>query len=184
MHGLINRSVEEFLRASGGEALWRQIAGVCGADPQGFQSDRDYPDGLTYSMLSESARVLDCPEGELLEDIGAWICRVEPLRRLLRFSGSDYTDFVLSLDQLPDRVGMVVPKMHLPPIAVDLLDDETFVVHLDDPNGRWCRVVAGILRQMADDYGALAVATVEVDTITLRVPEHGFADGRHFRLIA
>ncbi len=118
MHGLLNRSVEEYLRTRYGNALWRCAAQAAGVDERGFQAIGDYPDSLIVLMADAAAERLGIARLDLFEDMGAWLGQVEPLRRLLRFSGSDYVDFVLALDQLRARGHMIVPGLGIPQICV------------------------------------------------------------------
>lgn len=182
MHGLVNRSVEEFLRDTCGADLWAAVAQSCGVDMRGFQTVRDYPDALTTAVVADAAGRLDQPEAEFLEDLGAWLAQRESLRRLLRFGGATYAEFVRSLDQLADRAEMVVPNLSLPQVSVGVSADAArFTLSLDRGDS-WDRLLTGTLRQMADDYGALAVITCSDGVITIDVPEHGYSAGRQFAL--
>lgn len=183
MHGLVNRSIEEFLRATGGETLWRHVADSCAIDPHGFQAIRHYPDALTHAMLAEAAARLILSEGELLEDVGEWLAGIEPLRRLLRFSGASYADFLAGLDQLPGRFEMVVPSFGRPAIMLEPDPDGAgLTIRLGDLRIGWDQLLAGLLRRMADDYGALALISAGQGRVRVQVLEHGFAEGRKFDL--
>ena len=99
------------------------VAGLIGLEAGGFEGFRRYPDALTMRLIAASAGRLAKPEAELLEDFGAWLARTEPIRRLLRFSGADFADFILTLEELPGRVRMIVPDLEMPRIAVTALGD-------------------------------------------------------------
>lgn len=182
MHGLVNRSVEEFLRDTSGPDVWAAVAQSCGVDPRGFQTVRDYPDALTTAMVAEAAGRLDQPEAEFLEDLGAWLAQRESLRRLLRFGGATYAEFVRSLDQLAERAEMVVPNLSLPQVRVTVAQGASKFTLTVERGDNWDRLLAGILRQMADDYGALALIACNDGVVSIEVPEHGYAAGREFML--
>lgn len=182
MHGLVNRSVEEFLRDTSGPDVWAAVAQSCGVDPRGFQTVRDYPDALTTAMVAEAAGRLDQPEAEFLEDLGAWLAQRESLRRLLRFGGATYAEFVRSLDQLAERAEMVVPNLSLPQVRVTVAQGASKFTLTVERGDNWDRLLAGILRQMADDYGALALIACNDGVVSIEVPEHGYAAGREFVL--
>jgi len=97
MHGLVNRCIELFMRGTYGPGLWEKVTREVGVDPEGFLTWNAGPDKVTYSIVIASARLLDKSVGEYLEDIGAWLTRQEDIRRLLRFSGSTFEEFVESL---------------------------------------------------------------------------------------
>ncbi|MBV0890417.1 heme NO-binding domain-containing protein [Paracoccus sp. Z118] len=184
MHGLINRFIEEFLRARYGEALWREVAGDCAADPRGFHSWRTQPEAMTGQLATRAAARIGVRLVDLAEDAGGWLAQCESIRRLLRFGGRDYAEFLASIDQLPGRAEMVVPGLGLPALRVIDEGPERFRVRVLDGHWLWTCVLAGLLRQMADDFGALALISRRGWTITVEVPEREFAEGRSFALVA
>ncbi|MEI4470024.1 heme NO-binding domain-containing protein, partial [Frigidibacter sp. MR17.24] len=122
MHGLVNRSLQCFLRDAYPPRVWHDIAGDLAIGPDGFEAMLDYPEAATHRFLSRAARRLGKPEATLLEDLGAYLVGRESLRRLLRFGGGTYPDFLLSLEDLPDRAAIALPELRLPPIAVAALE--------------------------------------------------------------
>ncbi len=111
----------------------------------------------------------------------------EGLRRLLRFGGGTFADFLHSLDELPGRARLAVPDLDLP--EFDLREDSPD--HFD-LICRWHRrgfghVMAGLLRTMADDYGALVIldyagATGLEEHLSIQVMQTEFSAGRDFDL--
>ena len=183
MHGLINRSLECFVRDSYGDAVWRGIAADIALPAERFEPFRHYPDELAAKVISTAAARLAKPEGELLEDFGAWLARTEPTRRLLRFSGSDFTDFIIALEELSGRVAMILPELQMPRIAVEpSLDGRQFAVSVLHAMPQWRSVLAGVIRAMSDDYGALALIVDEGHGISVDVSDAAFAEARDFVL--
>lgn len=180
MHGLINRSIESFLRDSYGEQAWLSIAAALEVEPAGFEPFRHYPDRLTLRLIATATRVLTKPEPELLEDVGAWLARTEPARRLLRFSGTDFADFVLALEELPGRARMVLPDLDMPRISVTAQGRAQFRVEVSHALPEWRSLIAGVLRAMSDDYGALALIVDEGSGIEVDVSDEAFFAGRDF----
>lgn len=184
MHGLINCSIERFIRDGYGEDAWADIAALIGLAAGGFESFRRYPDALTLRLIGAGAGRLAKPEAELLEDFGAWLARSEPIRRLLRFSGADFADFILTLEELPGRVRMIVPDLEMPRFAVAHGAADRFRVTVSHAPPEWRSVLAGILRAMSDDYGALALIVDEGAAISIDVSDEAFFEGRGFDLAA
>lgn len=182
MHGLINRSIEGFLRDTYGDGFWAEIAEASGIDPRGFQTIRDYPDTISHGLINQAALHLDKPETELLEDLGAWLARLEPIRRLLRFSGRDFTDFLHTLDELQGRAHMVIPDLGMPRIRVEPRADNEVRLVMPDCFGEWRSVMAGVARGMADDYGALGLIAVEGNAVVVLISHDAFSEGRGFEL--
>lgn len=180
MHGLINRSIECFLRDNYGDPAWGRIAASLNIDPAGFEPFRHYPDPLTLQLIAAATEVLHKPEPELLEDVGAWLARTEPARRLLRFSGSDFADFVLALEELPGRAHLVLPDIDMPRIAVTVEGVGQFRVTTSHAPPEWRSLLAGVLRAMSDDYGALALIVDEGTAISVDVSDESFFAARDF----
>lgn len=182
MHGLINRSIEGFLRDTYGDVFWADVAEASGIDARGFQTVRQYPDSVSYALINNAALRLDKPEVELLEDLGAWLTQFEPVRRLLRFSGRDFVDFLYALEELQGRAHMVLPDLGMPRIKVEACSDDELRVLMPDCFNEWRSVMAGVIRSMADDYGALGLIAVEGQAVAVQVSHEAFSEGRRFEL--
>ncbi|KAB2884053.1 MAG: heme NO-binding protein [Albidovulum sp.] len=187
MHGLVNRSIQCFLRDTYGPDVWAGVAVDAGFDPQGFEALELYDAAVTDAVLFAAARRLDKPREVLLEDVGIYLVGVEPLRRLLRFGGESYEDFLHSLDELPDRVHLAVSDLELPALALDATGPSRYRLCCVGPQPGFGFVFAGILRAMADDYGALALiepgeAAGELETVAIELLDSSFAAGRDFAL--
>lgn len=178
MQMLLDRAVDEFMRATYGDMNWQELDtlvsdGVIAAGAP----------GAYYSeALKEAARRLSKPEDELFEDLGAWLARQEPIRRLLRFSGVDFRDFVMRLEELPGRARMVLPDLDMPELVVRQHDCSTLSVEVEGQQLRWPALLAGVLRGMADDYGALSLIVAEGNEISVHISDESFAQDRGFEL--
>lgn len=184
MHGLVNRSIEGFLRDTYGDALWQRVAGQAGVDPRGFHSVQNYSDASTQKLIAAACEALSKPSADLLEDLGAWIVRLELVRRLLRFSGRDFIDFLMSLDELPGRAQMVLPELRLPRLKATGEGPGQVCVQLTHGTLAWRDMLAGLIRGMADDYGALGLILTDGMQIRVHVSDTSFTEGRDFHLSA
>lgn len=192
MHGLINRSIQCFLRDTYGLALWKRVADQAGVGVTGFEAMLTYDDSLTHAVLDAAAAVLSRSRDGLLEDLGTFLISnagFESLRRLLRFSGVTFADFLHSLDDLPARGHLALPDLDLPDLELVDLGEGRFLLNCSSAHRGFGYVMVGILRAMADDYGALVLldhAGVQdhVERIDIELLDHQFAEGREFRLAA
>ena len=190
MHGLINRSIQCFLRDTYGPAIWSAVAREAQLGFDNFETMLIYDQALTDAVIDAASRLLARPRDTVLEDLGIYLVshpNVQSLRRLLRFGGVTYADFLHSLEDLPGRARLALPDIDLP--QLDLVDhnasDFTLICHSQlDGVGH---VVVGILRAMADDYGALSL--VEHlgprdggEAISITLAETAFTAGRRFDL--
>lgn len=190
MHGLLNRSIQGFLRRTYGEAVWLDVAARVGLGPDGFEAMLDYDDNLTDRVVNAAALRLDRPRDALLEDLGTYLVShpdLERLRRLLRFGGTGFVDFLHSLDELPERARMALPELELPELDLSEQRPDRFRLMCKSPLIGAGHVVLGLLRAMADDYGSLAVlehegSWPEGEIIRIDLLDPRFSEGRRFDL--
>jgi hypothetical protein len=192
MHGLINKAVQCFVRDTYGAPVWAAVARTAGLGEQGFEAMLDYPDALTGALIDAAAAVLARPRETVLEDLGTYLVshpNTGPLRRLLRFGGVDFADFVLSLDELPDRGRLALPDLDLPDLRLEDHGGGRFTLTCTSPVAGAGHVVVGLLRAMADDYGALAWlehegSGADGESIAIALCDPAHAEGRGFELSA
>jgi len=183
LHGLINRSLQCFLRDTYGASCWVAVADEAGVDAAGFEAMLTYDDALTEVVLDTAARRLAKPRVALLEDWGMFLVSLEPLRRLMRFGGVTYVDFLHSLDELPDRARLAVPDLDMPELVLTTHGSDRLTLSCLADRPGFAAVFAGILRAMADDYGALALIDLTDDgEVQIELLETEFASGRSFTL--
>lgn len=161
MLGLINRSIQNFLSDTHGEDVWQSVARRAGVGSTRYEPMLQYKDALTQHLIDAAATELKRPRIELLEDLGTYLSAREPVRRLLRYGGSDYSGFLRSLDDLRDRAHMALPDLDLPKLKLFPYGDGQYWLRVTAPTPGWDGVFAGLLRGMADDYGTLALIEVE-----------------------
>lgn len=190
MHGLINRSLQCFLRDTYGPAVWSAVARDACLGFDSFEAMLTYDPALTDAVINAATRHLDRPRDTLLEDLGTYLIshpNVEALRRLLRFGGVTFVDFLHSLEDLPGRGRMAVPDLDLPSLALSEIGEGQFFLACRAPVLGGGHVMLGLLRAMADDYGALVLLehqglTDASETISIHILEQSFASGRRFDL--
>jgi hypothetical protein len=187
MQGLVNRSIQCFLRDTYGSELWCKIAEDVGVNTVGFEALLMYDDAITDLLVETSAKWLGKPRDALLEDLGIYLAGLEALRRLLRFGGVDFVDFLQSLDELPERVHLAVPDLDIPELRLSAIGGGRFTLECKGEIPGFGSVFAGVLRAMADDYGALALIDLAQtasagERIQIELLEMQFASGRQFDL--
>ncbi|EPX81010.1 heme NO-binding domain-containing protein [Litoreibacter arenae] len=194
MYGMIHRALQCFSQDTYGDGLWQKAVADAGVPSPEFEAMLTYPDQQLDDVLNALAARLDKTPAQLCEDLGAYLvthARMEPVRRLLRFGGATFEDFVLSLDDLHDRVKLALPDLHLPRLEVDVHSQSAFSILVNSEREGFGAVLLGILRALADDYGALAVLEhgraakdgLMREKITAEVFEADFTSGRGFGLV-
>lgn len=190
MHGLINRSIQCFLRDTYGPPAWEAVAREAGLGIDRFEAMLTYEDALTDAVIDAAALVLHRSRETLLEDLGAYLVSAETqtsLRRLLRFSGVNFADFVNSLEDLPERGRLVLPSLEMPQLELRDLEQGQFTLRCTAPLQGVGHIMVGLLRAMADDYGALVLlehqgSEAGVEVISIRIADQAFNVARPFNL--
>ncbi|GAA6179333.1 MULTISPECIES: heme NO-binding domain-containing protein [unclassified Shimia] len=190
MHGLINRAIQCFVRDSYGQPRWIDVTRFAGVETTDFEAMLHYDDSVTEALIAACVEVIGAPRETVLEDIGTYLVthpNVEALRRLLRFGGLDFVEFLHSLDDLPERARLAVDDLILPSLELREHSAQNFSLTCRHDQEGFGHVMIGILRTMADDYGALVFlehrgAESEAEVIDITLVENAFASGREFEL--
>ncbi|MCG7624507.1 MULTISPECIES: heme NO-binding domain-containing protein [unclassified Epibacterium] len=190
MHGLINRAVQAFVSSTYGTGRWTDIMDASGLGFTEFEAMLVYSEEQSERMLRAVEQNLERPLPEILEDVGTFLVsnpQVEALRRLLRFGGVNYVDFLHSLDDLPDRARLAVSDLRLPGLELIEQAPGQFDLLCQPGVPGYAQVMTGVLRAMADDYGALVFLEQSgsqdgADVISITLVESEFAEGRTFDL--
>lgn len=190
MHGLIFRTLQVFIEDTYGDEKWRLIAERAALEHPDFEAMLYYDGDLLVGLLQACADVLDKLRESILEDVGIYLVshpNCEALRRLLRFGGFDFIEFLHSLDELPERTRLAVADLDLPDLELRDEGNNQFTLQVTGAPDGFSDVLVGMLRAMADDYGALVLLDHSErrrhsDTITISVIETEYAAGREFAL--
>lgn len=195
MHGLVNKLIQCFVEDTYDSNTWDCIVRESHLGFRDFEAMLVYDDALTENVLVASGHVLGKSRDAVLEDIGAYLVthdNMGTVRRLLRFGGHTFEDFLYSLDDLPDRVKLAIPDLEVPQMAL-----RDYTRHQHSLTVTWRRsgfgsVLLGLLRALADDYGVLVlldIGRVEEsglarEVIKIELLDIDFAEGRSFSLSA
>ncbi|MBM7069328.1 heme NO-binding domain-containing protein [Actibacterium sp. 188UL27-1] len=190
MHGLINRSIQCFIRDNYGQSTWDTVARDAHLPALGFEAMLEYDDQVTHRMLDMVALHLDKSRPAVLEDVGTYLIthsNTRAIRRLLRFAGETFEEFLNSLDDLPDRVRLAVPDLQFPRLDTVEPGPNQVEVTLSEADPEFGFVLMGILRALADDYGALVFIDHKVDPeagviLAINLLDAAFAEGNAFSL--
>jgi hypothetical protein len=198
MHALVNRAIQCFVTDTQGRAVWHNVLREAGLDSAAFETLMRHDPSLTQNLIDAAMVVMQRPKSDLLEDTGTYLVshpHVEALRRLLRFGGEGYVDFLHSLDDLRDRARLAVSDLDLPELELHDHAADRFSLQCmtgapyrsDDTLEGFGHVMMGVLRAMADDYGALVVLDLAgggegCEVIEISLIEQGYSTGRRFDL--
>lgn len=190
MHGLVNRALQGFLCDTYGAQTWQEVRSQARLPFDGFESMLHYEDCLTDQVIFSAGHVLHRDRASLLEDVGTYLIshpNQTALRRLMRFGGDSFFDFLQSLDDLAGRARLAVPDLDMPELDIHHDRSNRFVLDITWRLRGMGPVFVGALRAMADDYGALAFFETEVladgcERVVIELLDTAFASGRSFSL--
>lgn len=191
MFGLLLRSIQAYLRGTFGPAVWARVLRAAGQPPEGFEPMLPYDARAVGRVLAAAAQELHRPAEAILEDVGTFLV-ADPghraLRRLLRFGGAGFADFLHSLEELPDRARLALPGLRLPQVTLTEIGPGRVRLVVTGALPALLPVGLGALRAMADDYGALVVIELGRDsgaaTLTVQLLEAAHGGGQRFALAA
>ncbi|MEQ9261049.1 MAG: heme NO-binding domain-containing protein [Roseovarius sp.] len=193
MQALVNRAIEGFVRGTYGDPFWQAVLRRSGVGGASFDALLDYDSQATRRVICGLAMALGKSQEEVLEDIGTFLVaspRMRPVRRLLRFGGVDFVEFLHSLNDLPARTRLALPELQVPQLILREQGGDRFFLRVASPAQaphRYGHVMLGLLRAMADDYGALVFlehhgGTDAEELIEVTLLEPRFATARDFSL--
>ena len=190
MHGLVLTALQSFMLSTYGRSRWENVIQDSAAGVLEFEAMMTYPVSTAYAVLDTSADQLGRSRDELLEDLGTFLVsdtKMESFRRLMRFSGVDYVDFLYALEELPERTRLAVPDLILPGLELRQTAPGLFQLVCEDSLPGFGSVLLGVLRAMADDYGALVILDrLEQrngqDVISIALVQDAYAEGKSFEL--
>lgn len=190
MQGMINRAIQCYVRDTHGDLAWKQVTRHAGIGFEGFETMLTYDDIITEQVLTASVAVLGRPRETILEDLGTFLVSnhgSDALRRLLRFGGVTFTDFLQTLEDTRGRGLLALPDLDLPMLDLFEISPSLYTLQCRFPIEGSGHVIVGLLRAMADDYGALVLLdhegeSLEGEMILIELLEVSYAQGRSFDL--
>ncbi len=190
MHGLLLRPVQSFVSEIYGRATWDALADAVGLDGRKIEPMESYPDALAGQLTAAASEQLGKPANELLEDVGVFLIshpKCETVRRLMRFGGDTFLEFLFSLNELPARAQLAVSGLTLPELDLrEHFSGALTLTVIGGPQGAG-DVLVGMLRALADDYGALVLlenlgTSGETTVIDIHIHDLSYQEGRSFQL--
>lgn len=190
MHGLIASAVQSFFCTTYGSERWGRVTRRAALGFTDFEPMMEYEEHVVLEVLDFVCHDLDRSRDEVLEDLGTHLVShptMERFRRLLRFGGADYVDFLHSLEDLPARTRLAVPDLILPDLELTELSAGMYKLFCHNGPPGFGAVMLGVLRAMADDYGALVMLDYRKlmdgrEEISVALVQNAFSEGRSFEL--
>jgi hypothetical protein len=186
MDALLLRSLQGYVRDTFGAPIWQAVCRRAAVTTETFEPMLRYDPGTADRVAQCAADVLGRPVETIWEDMGTYLVTNpghEGVRRLLRFGGASFADFLMSLEEMPGRARLALPDLRIPEMTLAELGPDRFEIRCLSRIRGLSRVLVGMLTAMADDYGTLCmIETVDDSRISLRILDSMHAEGRRFDL--
>lgn len=186
MDALLLRSLQGYVLDTFGVASWQEVCRRAGMTVETFEPMLRYDPGTADRIAALVAGVLGRPVEAIWEDVGTYLVTNpdrEGVRRLLRFGGMSYGEFLHSLEELPGRARLAMPDLDLPEVTLDEVGPDQYQLCCQSHLMGTQRVLVGMLTAMADDYGALClIEPVAADRTMISVLDSRHAKARSFNL--
>lgn len=186
MDALLLRSVQSYVLDMFGMSEWQQVCRRAGLAVETFEPMLHYDPGTADRIAAVVAEVLGRSVDTVWEDVGTYLVTYpdrEGVRRLLRFGGVSYAEFLHSLEELPGRACLAMPHLEVPELVLKEVGPDRFELRSQSHVRGFQRVLVGLLTAMADDYGALCLIQPEADgRILISVLDRRHATARQFDL--
>ncbi len=168
MYGIINKSIEDLVKANFGHDKWEIILKRSGVEVDFFISNEAYDDAITYKLAGAVAEVMEMPLGDVLEAFGEWwVLRTskEKYGGLMAAGGENLRQFLHNLPAFHNRVMLIYPKLTPPEFRISDVSDRSIYVHYYSRREGLQDFVRGLLQGL----GKLYETPVEVALIGSRL---------------
>lgn len=188
MHGLIITAVRRFVLTAYGKSVWARLCAEVGVPADRFQSILPYETAILEQLMKGLEAELNVPRSTIMDDIGISIVTDwYAVRRLLRFGGETFMDFLHSLEDLPDRARLAVPELPVPELRLQDAPGGGLDLACEALVNDIGYALGGLLRAMADDYGSLMTIDHKgrwdgFEHLFLQVHDAAFMPGNKFVL--
>jgi len=187
MHGMINRGLQCYIRDIHGVDVWEEICERAELSFYSFETMLVYDDQTTEDLLRNCGDLIQRNRTEILEDFGTYVvsdAALASVRRLLKFGGTSFVDFLMSLNFVHDRAKMAVPELDVPFMDVHCPAQNKYIVSARFAKRGYGAALLGLIRALADDYGALitiehrhhAHKRVDEDVFEIDIIQENWAD--------
>jgi Haem-NO-binding len=186
MDALLLRSLQSYVLDTFGTSRWQEVCRRAGLTVETFEPMLRYDRGAADRIAQVAADVLGRSVDTVWEDVGTYLVTNpdrEGVRRLLRFGGVCFSDFLHSLEEMPGRARLAMPDIEVPDVTLDAVSQDRFELRCQSQMRGLQRVLVGLLTAMADDYGVLCLIEPGEDGCTsIAVLDMRHARARHFDL--
>ena len=155
MYGLVNQAIEDLVRSGHGDAVWTSVRERAGLDDGSFLSMSEYPDATTYSLVRAASEVLELSQQAILEAFGEyWVLYTSKkgYGEMLEMAGSTLPEFLMNLDELHTRLGVIMPHLQPPSFVCSEITEHSLVLAYYSNRRGLAPMVVGLVRGLGKRF--------------------------------
>jgi len=155
MYGIVNKAIEDLVKANFGEEKWEVVKERSGIDVDFFISNEPYDDSLTYQLAGAVSEEMNMPVSEVLQAFGEWwILKtgMEKYGGLMQAGGNNLKEFLVNLPAFHNRIMLIYPKLTPPEFRISHLEDRSIYIHYFSKRIGLQEFVRGLLTGLGKMY--------------------------------
>lgn len=155
MYGIVNKAIEDLVKANFGEEKWEAVKERSGIDVDFFISNEPYDDSLTYQLAGAVSVEMNMPVSQVLEAFGEWwVLKTgkEKYGGLMEAGGHTLKEFLVNLPAFHNRIMLIYPKLTPPEFQISHIEDTSVQVHYYSKRVGLQEFVRGLLTGLGKMY--------------------------------
>jgi len=155
MYGIVNKAIEDLVKANFGEEKWEKILERSGVEEDFFISSEPYDDDVTYKLAGAVSEEMEMNIGEVLNAFGEWwILKTgkEKYGSMMEAGGASLREFLINLPAFHNRVMLIYPKLTPPEFLVSNIETNSIHVHYHSKRLGLQEFVRGLLSGLGKMY--------------------------------
>ncbi|HEX4957764.1 MAG TPA: heme NO-binding domain-containing protein [Lacibacter sp.] len=155
MYGIVNKAIEDLVKANFGEEKWDAVKERSGIDVDFFISNEPYDDDITYKLAGAVSEEMNMPVTDVLQAFGEWwVLKTgkEKYGGLMAAGGSSLREFLVNLPLFHNRVMLIYPKLTPPEFKVSNVEERSIHVHYFSKREGLQEFVRGLLSGLGKMY--------------------------------
>jgi len=155
MYGIVNKAIEDLVKANFGDEKWEAIKERSGIDVDFFISNEPYDDDITYQLAGAVSEEMNMPISQVLQAFGEWWVLktgMEKYGGLMAAGGHNLKEFLLNLPAFHNRIMLIYPKLTPPEFQISNLEGNSLHVHYFSKRLGLQEFVRGLLTGLGKMY--------------------------------
>lgn len=155
MYGIVNKAIEDLVKANFGEEKWNKILERSGIEEDFFISNEPYDDQITYSLAIAVSEEMIMTVGDVLNAFGEWwVLKTskEKYGGMMEAGGSTLREFLVNLPLFHNRVMLIYPRLTPPEFQVSDVTENSILVHYHSKREGLQEFVRGLLSGLGKMY--------------------------------